>query len=167
MGDISIKVSNVPAVKSALEALKARLGHATSLATYEAGDVLVQKARANFVGAHAPGEWHLGGPKPNIVTGNLMFSILAGPVRNSGYGIYSVTAQPHTIYQSVIEHGRTIYPHGQYLRWVGRRSDGSFGPIFKRSVTVPPYPYMFPAGMEMYSVMTPLYVRYWAEAINA
>lgn len=67
---------------------------------------LIKLAQANFEGSHAKGEPHVGGIKPNMVSGNLRRSIQAqGGVRQVGLGVYSTTVGPTAKYGRRVELG--------------------------------------------------------------
>jgi hypothetical protein len=66
------------------------------------------EAKNNFEGTHARGEPHVGGDKPNIVTGTLRGSITHSPVVG-GFGIWSTTVGTDVVYGRRVELG---YPGG-------------------------------------------------------
>lgn len=86
--------------KSALAANTAAQANVNQAATY-----LIRAAQSNFEGAHKKGEPHVGGAKPNIVTGNLRRSILAGGIRNVGPGTWANTVGPTAVYGRAVELG--------------------------------------------------------------
>src|ERR1022692_1044617 len=160
-GDITVEITGVSDVVRALESMKLRIDAATRQATVKSGQTLQSKAVSNFRGTHAPGEWHVGGDSPNTVTGNLQRSITAWPVVHQGIGRYSIQVNPTAIYSRVIELGATITPKDkEFLSWIGVRADGSVGRIYKREVTVPPYPYFRPATKSTTLVMRTIYSSY-------
>jgi hypothetical protein len=72
----------------------------------EAGALmLISAAQRNFQGSHAPGEPHVGGNFPNIVTGNLRRSISADSTERLRLADYSVTVAPRMDYGRRVEYG--------------------------------------------------------------
>ena len=170
MAGITIKSEGAAESIAAIESLKARIEIATRQATVTAGNTLQKKAVENFVGTHAPGEWHVGGPgsKPNTVSGNLQRSITVWPVVHEGLAQYRIQVNPTAIYARLIELGGTVTPKSaQYLSWIGRRSDASWGRIYKRRVTIAPHPYFEPAVRDTIAVMPRIFMTYWGGAIEA
>lgn len=161
----------------AIDALIARMDAATAVATSAAGNQLVSAAVGNFEGAHAVGFPHVGGTKPNTVTGNLQRSIKAQPVRSAGAYRYSVTVGPHAIYSRIIELGGRITPKkGPFLVWTlgprpsskeGWRAAQKAGLVRRaRSVTISPHPYFSPAVVSVARKLPQLFIKYWDKAIN-
>lgn len=75
---------------------------------------LIKAAQANFSGSHRKGEPHQGGPLPNVVTGNLRRSIIAGGIRRDGPGAYRNSVGPTAVYGRRVElgkNGRGAYPY--------------------------------------------------------
>lgn len=72
----------------------------------QASAILIREAMSNFEGAHRRGEPHRGGPKPNVVTGNLRRSIQAQSLIHDGPGRYSREVGPTAVYARAIELGR-------------------------------------------------------------
>lgn len=66
-------------------------------------------AKKNFEGAHAKGQPHVGGDKPNIVTGTLRRSIRTDPIRRYALGDYGTIVAPRVKYARRVELG---YPGG-------------------------------------------------------
>lgn len=64
-----------------------------------------KQAKAGFSGSHAKGEPHVGGNKPNIVTGNLRRSIKHDPVHRDGIASYGTTVGPTAVYGRRVELG--------------------------------------------------------------
>jgi hypothetical protein len=81
----------------------ARKAVAEAAALAEAG------AKQNFEGSHARGEPHVGGDKPNVVTGTLRRSIRADPIRRYGIADYGTVVAPRVAYARRVEKG---YPGG-------------------------------------------------------
>jgi Bacteriophage HK97-gp10, putative tail-component len=73
---------------------------------------LVRDAQNNFQGSHKKGQPHVGGDKPNIVTGNLRRSIMADSMKHYGMGVYSTSVGPTMKYGRRVELG--LAPTGAY-----------------------------------------------------
>jgi HK97 gp10 family phage protein len=71
--------------------------------------VVEAAAKANFQGSHKRGEPHVGGSKPNVVTGTLRRSIRTDPIVRYGLGEYGTRVAPSTVYARRVELG---YPGG-------------------------------------------------------
>lgn len=79
-----------------------------------AGADTVREAQGNFEGSHKKGEPHVGGDKPNVVTGNLRRSIRYTPPERLGMFEYSTQVGPTTVYGRAVELGyaaRNVRPH--------------------------------------------------------
>lgn len=70
-----------------------------------AAALLTREAQANFSGAHARGKPHVGGSKPNVVSGDLRRSIRPDPVVKRGDGDYATKVAPHMRYGRRVELG--------------------------------------------------------------
>lgn len=77
----------------------ARAAVAQTAAEAEAG------AKKNFQGSHARGELHVGGDKPNVVTGTLRRSIRTDPIARLGLADYGTVVAPRVIYARRVEKG--------------------------------------------------------------
>jgi hypothetical protein len=106
----------------------------------DASAYLIREAMANFEGAHRKGEPHVGGKKPNVVTGNLRRSILANTAERLGPGRYSRDVGPTAIYARAIELGR----------------EGHNGA----------YPYFAPAVIQLRQYMPALVSENWAKYVH-
>lgn len=62
------------------------------------------EAQANFVGSHKRGAPHIGGARPNVVTGNLRRSITRTSIERTGDG-YMTRVYPSAIYGRAVELG--------------------------------------------------------------
>ena len=78
---------------------------------------LVKDAQANFQGSHKKGEPHVGGNKPNIVTGNLRRSIMPDSLRHISMGAYTTNVGPTMKYGRRVELG--MAPHGGAYPYFG------------------------------------------------
>lgn len=103
-------VENLGQIEAALTRLGAQINVATRLAVANAANIVEARAKANFEGAHAKGQPHVGGNKPNVVSGTLRRSIHNFGVRQTGVVEWSTAVAPSTVYARRIELG---YPGGQ------------------------------------------------------
>lgn len=71
----------------------------------EATAYLIREAQSNFEGSHKKGAPHVGGAKPNVVTGNLRRSIVGSGVRHDLMGGYTNTVGPTAKYGRRVELG--------------------------------------------------------------
>ena len=90
---------------AALDVLFERAEAAVKEVVAQSSMILVREAQGNFEGSHRRGEPHVGGDKPNIVSGNLRRSIKADPVRKLGRGEYGTSVAPRMIYGRRVELG--------------------------------------------------------------
>jgi hypothetical protein len=92
-----------------MHAAFARIGAGVDVAAQrnvvDASAFLIKEAMNNFEGAHAKGEPHVGGPKPNIVTGTLRRSIIGTGVKHDGLASYSNEVGPTARYGRRVELG--------------------------------------------------------------
>jgi hypothetical protein len=107
------------AIWTGLEAMEkafTRAGVQADLAAREnvriAAMTLVRDAQNNFEGAHKKGQPHVGGDKPNIVTGNLRRSIMADSLNHYAMGVYTTSVGPTMKYGRRVELG--LAPTGAY-----------------------------------------------------
>ncbi len=78
----------------------------------EASLRLIKDARGNFEGSHKKGQPHVGGNKPNVVTGNLRRSIMGAGLAHLAMGEYSTKVAPTAKYGRRVELG--LAPTGAY-----------------------------------------------------
>lgn len=95
----------VSEVMAAFEKVSAQADAATRTIVVKAAAVVEKQAKSNFSGSHKKGEPHVGGSKPNIVTGNLRRSITHTAVTRSGLGEYSSRVGPTAVYGRRVELG--------------------------------------------------------------
>lgn len=95
-----------------------RIASAADAATKELVNVgsltLTVAAKDNFIGSHRRGEPHVGGNRPNIVSGNLRRSIRSDPITRFGMADYGTSVAPRMIYSRAVElgfHGSPGYPY--------------------------------------------------------
>lgn len=80
----------------------------------KAAALTVKDVQANFEGSHKRGQPHVGGPKPNIVTGYLRRSVIMQPLVRTGPASYSTSVGPTAIYARAIELGLRQAPNVSY-----------------------------------------------------
>lgn len=78
----------------------------------EASLRLIKDARDNFEGSHKKGQPHVGGSKPNVVTGNLRRSIMSDGLTHFAMGDYGTKVMPTVKYGRRVELG--LAPTGAY-----------------------------------------------------
>lgn len=111
---LGISVSGVFDVEKALAGAAAQINLAARANVGQAAAELIRDAQSNFQGAHRKGEPHVGGPQPNIVTGNLRRSILATGMRPTSTGGWTTEVGPTAKYGRRVElgfGGRGAYPY--------------------------------------------------------
>lgn len=104
-----------------------------------AAATLIRDAQNNFEGSHKKGQPHVGGNKPNVVTGNLRRSIMADSMNHYGMGVYSQQVGPTMKYGRRVELG--LAPTG-------------------------PYPYFGPAAAKVRAEMAAIATANWARFIK-
>jgi hypothetical protein len=76
--------------------------------------IIEARAKRNFSGSHKAGAPHVGGDKPNIVTGYLRRSIMSTPPVHLGIASYAATIGPTAVYGRAVELGLPRWKHGGY-----------------------------------------------------
>jgi len=109
--------SGIPGFNSAMDYVMKRSDDAAKEVLAKSGALVVSKAMRNFEGSHAKGDPHVGGDKPNIVTGYLRRSIQMDPISRVGIGQYQTRVGPGAIYGRRVE-----------LGWNGSAGYPFFGP---------------------------------------
>lgn len=164
MAEIKVTFSGLPDLLTAIESMKTRIDAATGRATSQGGQSIVNEAKANFIGSHPVGFPHVGGPTPNVVTGNLKRSIRTQTLQPLGQGKYRITAGPTAIYGRIIELGGTITPKDAHmLSWIG----ASGRRVFAKKVVIPPYPYFRPGYLTALSKMNEIFTSAWRKALTS
>lgn len=100
-------------------------------------------AKSGFEFAHKANEAHVGGNKPNIVTGHLRRSILSTPLEHTGMGEYSATAGPSMVYGPRVE--------------LGFEGPDSLGRVYHQK----PFPYIEPAAKKLHDSLPDLMAANW------
>lgn len=144
---IRIDITGVDAFLAGVEKQVAAFDVAARATATEAAAWVEAEAKGNFVGSHRRGEPHVGGPRPNVVTGNARRSITHEPIRRVGVAAYYTRVGPTAVY------GRRLQ-----LGWPGP-SDGLPG----HQVTKP-YPYM-PDAYEVQAHLSEIAQRNWRRAV--
>lgn len=126
--EFSGKWLGVAQLNSAFERMVSSADEVARAIVTESVAVVERAAKGNFEGAHRKGEPHVGGDKPNIVSGDLRRSITPDPVTREGLNSYSVRIGPRMVYGRRVELG---YAGGGRGR--GRQKTGSF-PYFQPAV---------------------------------
>lgn len=118
---------NVRELASALDRIAKEYDASGRAALIAAATTVEASAKANFEDAHSKGEPHVGGNKPNVVSGTLRRSIGFDTPHRLGVAEWATKVEPHTIYARRVELG---YPGGKGR---GRQKTRAF-PYFKPAV---------------------------------
>jgi HK97 gp10 family phage protein len=137
----------IPEVISAIGRMEKKVDEAGRLTTIQVAAETEARAKANFHGSHKRGRPHVGGEKPNIVSGTLRRSIMFTPPARIAGG-YSTTVGPTT------EYGRRVE--------LGFKGTDSLG----RRYNQPAFPYFGPAVKETRVRAHEIAVTNWAAAIH-
>lgn len=105
MADGFIVWEGLKAFEDALTRISAEADAAAKSIVTKGAAIIEAKAKANFSGAHKRGEPHVGGDKPNVVTGSLRRSIRHYPVVRHGVADYGTSVFPSAIYARRVELG--------------------------------------------------------------
>lgn len=97
--------SGLSDVLAAFEKVSVQADTATRVIVVKAAAVAEAEIKRGFSGSHKKGEPHVGGNKPNIVTGNLRRSVTHTAVTRSGLGEYSSRVGPTAVYGRRVELG--------------------------------------------------------------
>lgn len=137
----------IPEVISAVRRIEKRVDEAGRLTTIQVAAETEARAKANFQGSHRRGKPHVGGNKPNIVSGTLRRSIMFTPPARIAGG-YSTTVGPTTVYGRRVE--------------LGFKGTDSMGRYYNQ----PAFPYFGPAVKEVRTRAHEIAVTNWAAAIH-
>lgn len=146
---LSMIMSGISEFDAALDKLMVRAEAAAIEAVTTGGALIERNAKLNFEGNHAKGEPHVGGDKPNVVTGTLRRSIHSEPVQKIGLGSYQVKVGPSVLYGRRVELGFT--------------GTDSLGRSFNQRA----YPYFTPAFEAALPELDGIFTRAWARAVEA
>ena len=133
---------------AALKSVMKDVDAASSTIVDQGSMMIVRAAQANFSGTHAKDEPHVGGNKPNIVTGDLRRSIMADSVTRLSFANYSVTIAPRMVYGRRVE-----------LGFVGADSLG-------RNYNTPGYPYFMPGVHAVLPDLQYLAAKTWGQVFK-
>lgn len=100
-------------------------------------------AKGGFEGSHKRGQPHVGGNKPNVVTGNLRRSIRNSPLEHVGMGEYRTSAGPS------MEYGRRVE--------LGFEGPDSLGRAYHQRA----FPYIDPAYKKLHENLPALLADNW------
>lgn len=92
-------------VMARLSAMTAQASAAAKVAAVGAASIVEAKAKANFEGSHSKGKPHVGGDKPNVVTGTARRSIVTDPVESVALGEFLTRVGPTVVYGRRLELG--------------------------------------------------------------
>lgn len=141
------KVEGLAEFNRAVNAMQRRIANAGRGIVSESLHVVERAAKGNFTGSHPPGFPHVGGSKPNIVTGHLRRSIKTTPVRRTSPVSWEGEVGPTAVYGRRIELG---YP------------GGGTGPGHQRTR---PFPYLKPAADDSHARLLAVAAKRWAKAV--
>ena len=99
----------------------------------ESGALVIALAQRNFEGVHKRGKPHVGGEKPNIVTGYLRRSIRMNPIVKIGRGSYVSQVGPNAVYGRSVELGRNGSTGHPYFTPAVHSAEQAFGLIRDRA----------------------------------
>jgi hypothetical protein len=136
---VSISWSGIDAFQKALNKVIARADLASREIVASGAALVERQAKSNFQGSHKPGQPHVGGDQPNIVSGDLRRSVGAEPITRSGPGEYATKVGPRMVY------GRAVQ--------LGYRTQRAF-----------PY---FPSQEQVKAQLAELSARTWSRFINS
>lgn len=146
----SLAWDGLKAVEAAFTKVSADADAAARSIVAKSAAVVEAAAKANFEGAHKKGEPHVGGSKPNVVTGTLRRGIRADPVVRYGLAEYGTRVAPRVIYARRVELG---YPGG------GKGSGRGHG-------RTSPHPFFDPAVKDTKPKLEALAAAEWARFLR-
>lgn len=130
-----------PELDAALAVIVARAERTAKEIVMEGAALVERAAKQNFQGKHRPGQPHVGGDRPNVVTGSLRRSIGHERVKLTPTRGYSTRVGPRMIYSRSVELGNP-------------RTNSR------------PFPYFTPAVETVRPQLQALAARKWAESIR-
>ena len=89
--------------EAAVAKIAAQADVAAKVAVVKIAAKVEAEAKANFEGSHKKGEAHVGGDKPNVVSGSLRRSIVSTPAERYGMWDYGIEVGPTLIYGRRVE----------------------------------------------------------------
>lgn len=111
---ISIAWEGLQKVYEALDKVSEQADEAAKAIVTKSAAVVEAEIKANFSGSHKKGEPHVGGSRPNVVSGTARRSVHADPVTQTGRGEYSTKVGPRVVYARRLElgyRGSAGYPY--------------------------------------------------------
>jgi hypothetical protein len=132
----------------ALEEIKALAEAAARRNVAEGAAIVEAAAKRNFSGAHKRNQPHVGGDKPNIVSGMLRRSIGHEPITKTGFASFSTKLGPRTVYGRRVE-----------LGFCGEDSRG-------RKYQQRPYKYFEPAVKGSRGALEAMALRNWGSIVR-
>ncbi len=106
----------LPELRAALDKVAADASVVAREIVAEEAALVISKAMNNFEGSrkfvkgsrggrHVVPDFHVGGPKPNVISGDLRRSIKADPIISLGFGVYGTKVGPRMAYGRRVELG--------------------------------------------------------------
>lgn len=108
--------------EAAMNKVMAEADAAAKASVVQAAAMIESKTKANFSGSHAKGQPHVGGDKPNVVSGTARRSVRSTTATRMGLGVWEIKVGPTVIYYRRLE-----------LGFNGSRGYPSFGPAVTES----------------------------------
>lgn len=118
--------------EAALKRVATGADSAGRTAVVKAAALAEAEAKRNFEGSHGKGEPHVGGDKPNVVTGTARRSIVHDPVVQYGFGDWATKVGPTVKYGRRLELGYPRQP-GAGRGHQTTRPFPYFGPAAKKA----------------------------------
>ncbi|MBT2537195.1 HK97 gp10 family phage protein [Arthrobacter sp. ISL-69] len=112
MSDFDMDWTGMDQLQAAFVRAGSQVDAAARANVTQASMILIKDAQGNFEGSHKKGQPHVGGSKPNVVTGNLRRSIMADGITHIAMGSYATTVGPTMRYGRRVELG--LAPTGAY-----------------------------------------------------
>ena len=116
--EVTVTVNNVSQVLGALTAEASKFEQAVAYGLAQVAFAFERQAKQNFsgtrrrVGGHIEPRYHVGGDKPNVITGNLRRSINTKIVKGFE-GSYTATVGPSMVYARAVEQGLPNWKRGR------------------------------------------------------
>ena len=136
---------------AALRRAEAGANAASRAAVAITGAKVEAEAKANFEGSHAKGEPHVGGNKPNVVTGQTRRSIRMDPIARYGLADFGTIVAPRVKWARRLE-----------LGWPAERDDGKVGHGVTR-----PFPYFAEPALRARSEFRSIAAEQWSRYLRS
>lgn len=104
-GTFSSQFLGMDKLKEAIDKLGDRGDQAARESVTIAAQVVEAEIKAQFAGAHPRNQAHVGGDKPNVVSGRLRASVHADPVAKIGKDTWGTFVGPRMVYGRRVELG--------------------------------------------------------------